>query len=157
MFREDFISPTGIIRRCLIYSLPQFPSPSIGCGVLLHRALCLFAKLSARDANVPLWRSIRSLTRAGTPLQPQAFWMQPCFCPWWAPQLNVPYNRRKNAKQIAHPLNQKIWFGGNKIKQEYSGHRDALMLPEIRGKLSTLVLCFEWTRICVSNKEAFLD
>lgn len=56
MFREDFTSPTGLIRRCLIYSLPQFPSRSLGWGDLLHRALCLFAKLSARDANVPLWR-----------------------------------------------------------------------------------------------------
>lgn len=164
MFREDFISPTRLIWRCLIYSLPQFPSAGIRCWDSVHRALhllrALFSKLSARDANVRLFRSIRSLTHAGLPLQPQAFWMQRCFSPWWAPQLNVPYNRRKNAKHISHPLNQKIWFAGNKKPERFRAprHSDAPLEGSRRGrgKLSTLLLCFEWTRICVSNQEPFL-
>lgn len=56
---------------------------------LLH---ALFSKLSARDANVHLFRSIRSLTRARLPLQPQAFWMKRCST------LECPIQQEKECK-----------------------------------------------------------
>lgn len=164
MFREDFISPTGLIRRCLIYSLPQFPSPGTRWWDSPRGALrflrALFSKLSARDANVHLFRSIRSSTRARLPLQPQAFWMKRCFSSRWAPQLNVPYNRRKNAKRISHLLNQNIRFAGNKKKKPerlralQHSCSPGRITPRQRRTFYPL-LCFKWTHICVSNKEPF--
>lgn len=108
MFREDFTSPTGLIRRCLIYSLPQFPSPSIRCWDSPRRASRLlrawFSKLSTRDANMHLSRSTWSFTCARLPLEPPAFWMQWCFCSWTAPQFSVPCNRKRNTKYVSHPF-----------------------------------------------------
>lgn len=108
MFGEDFTSPIGLIRRCLIYSLPQFPWPSICCWDCRRRASRLlhawFPKLWARDANVHLSRSIWSLTCAKLPLEPPAFWIQWCLCSWTVPQFSVSCNRRRNTKYVSHPL-----------------------------------------------------
>lgn len=162
MFREDFSSPTGLIRRCLIYSLPQFPSSSIRCWDSPCRASHLlrawFSKLSARDANVHLSNSTWSLTCARLPLKP-AFWMQWCFCSWTAPQFSVPCNSRRNTKYISHPLRRSDLQKTKKNPPEIfraPQHCDAPLEGGGRGKLSSLLLCFEWTHICVSNKEPFL-
>lgn len=101
MFREDFTSPTRLIRRCLIYSLLQFPSPSTRDWDSPHRASRLlhtwFSKLSVRDANVHLSGSIWSFKCSRLPLEPSAFRMQWCFCSWTTPQFNY-------TKHVSHPF-----------------------------------------------------
>lgn len=59
MFRAGFISPARLIRRCLIFSLPQFPSAGTRCTQPYALHAHFFSKLSARDANVHLLRSTR--------------------------------------------------------------------------------------------------
>lgn len=44
MFREDFTSPTGLIRRCLIYSCLSFHHPAFVAGTL-HTEPCVITHM----------------------------------------------------------------------------------------------------------------
>lgn len=158
MFREDFTSPTGLIRRCLIYSLPQFPSPSIRCWDSPRRASRLlrawFSKLSACDANLHLSRSILELNT--------------CLAATWS--TSDPSVRGQLHNSVSHAKgegtqNMFLILSENLICREQKKPPEIFRAPQHcnaplegrgRGKLSTLLLWFEWTHICVSNKEPFL-
>lgn len=166
MFRKDFISPTGLIRRRLIYpffsSLPQFPP--------------LVAPTGCAEPNVypaPSVSPASSTWRAGAPFpsstKPPACQAASSTASGFGRGYVSAHGELHNS--MSHTTGGRMqtifliletrradWQGTQNRDWRRCNTSDAS--PEqsrrSRGKLSILLLCSKWTRICVSNKEPFL-